>query len=51
MIDDYKITEKNKTRYQLIIKFLIYIILDIRSNLIYIILIISRYAYNFIKLY
>ena len=35
--------------YQFVVKFFIYIMLDIKFNIIFIILIIFRYAFNFIK--
>ena len=32
-------------------KFFIYVIFDIKSNIIFVILIISRYVFNFIEIY
>ena len=37
--------------YQFVIKFLIYAMLDIKSDIVFVILIIFRYAINFIDAY
>ena len=49
--DDY-IAFKNLFKiYQFVIKSLIYAMLDIRSDIVFIVLMISRYAINFINIY
>jgi hypothetical protein len=47
--DEYIIDKRIKINCQLIVKSLMYIMLKIRSNIIYFISMISRYVFNFIQ--
>ena len=44
---DYICSINDKHRYQSIVDFLMYVMFDIRSNIIYVVLIINRYVFNF----
>ena len=46
---DYVVFVKNKHIYQFAINFLIYVMLDIRLDMIYVVSIINRYVFNFNK--
>jgi hypothetical protein len=47
--DEYIVDKNLKINYQLIVKSLMYIMLKIQSNIIYAVLIINRYVFNFIQ--
>ena len=49
--DDYIVFKNLFKIYQFVIKSLMYTMLDIKSNIVFIVLIISRYAINFINVY
>ena len=47
--DDYIVFKNLFKTYQFIIKSLIYAMLDIKSNIVFVVLIISRYIINFVN--
>jgi hypothetical protein len=47
--DEYIVDKSLKINYQLIVKSLMYIMLKIRSNIIYFISMINRYVFNLIQ--
>jgi hypothetical protein len=49
IFNEYIIDKNFKINYQLIVKSLMYIMLKIRSNIIYFISMINRYVFNFIQ--
>jgi hypothetical protein len=49
IFDEYTVDKSLKINYQSIVKSLIYIMLKIRSNIVYFILMISRYVFNLIQ--
>jgi hypothetical protein len=49
IVDEYTADKSLKTRYQLIVKSLMYIMLKIRFDIIYFISIINRYVFNLIQ--
>ena len=49
--NDYIVFKNLFKIYQSVIRFLIYAMLDIKSNIVFVILMISRYAINFIDIY
>jgi hypothetical protein len=51
IFDEYIIDKSFKIYYQLIVKSLMYIMLKIRSNIIYFISMINRYVFNLIQTY
>jgi hypothetical protein len=51
IFDEYIIDKNFKINYQLIVKSLMYIMLKIRSNIIYFISMINRYVFNLIQIH
>jgi hypothetical protein len=51
IFDEYIVNKNLKINYQLIVRSLMYIMLKIRSNIIYFISIINRYIFNFIQIH
>jgi hypothetical protein len=49
IFDEYTVNKNFKINYQLIVKLLMYIMLKIRSNIIYFIFVINYYIFNFIQ--
>jgi hypothetical protein len=49
--DEYTVDKSFKINYQLIVRSLMYIMLKIRSNIIYFISMINRYVFNLIQIY